>query len=356
MHVHPSARFIAFLCILTLALFVPVQGDVPRAPVDPEASSEARTLLNFLYSIKGRYTLAGQHSYLGRLSQAHDLVKAETGRLPAVWGSDFGFSDSSNDIDNIAYRPKLLEETLHWDGEGAIITVTYHQANPVMGEPGPFKGNVQSELTDEQWKQLITPGTELNKKWRAQMDLLAAYLKALENEKVPVLFRPYHEVNGCWFWWGKPGMHREFVQLWRMTYRHFAERHKLHNLIWVWSPSNQVRHGLEEWYPGDGYVDIVAADIYPERDEKNPERTFPQSFYERLSKIAGDRPMAIGEHGLFPTVEILEKQPNWTWMMGWVDLPFKDSAPGSAKRLYDSERVVDLEELKTMRGSAGTAR
>ncbi|WP_404420200.1 glycoside hydrolase family 26 protein [Nibricoccus sp. IMCC34717] len=339
-----------FVVAFFLCSFCSAQPAVPRLPVDAEASPEARAVLSFLYSIRGKHALAAHHNYLGRLSEAHALVQKETGgKLPAVWGSDFGFSDASGDIDNIAYRPKLLEEALHWDSEGALITLTWHAANPVMGEPGPFKGNVQSKLSDKEWKDLITPGTELNGKWKAQMDLLAAFLKALENEKVPVLFRPWHEMNGGWFWWGEPDKHREFVQLWRMTYRHLAERHGLHNLIWVWSPSSQVRHGLEEWYPGDEYVDVVAADLYPPHNDKDPARTFPQSFYTRLEKIAAGRPMAMGEHGMYPTLEVLERQPNWCWFMGWVDLPSKDSPAGSAKALYDSERVVDLAELRALR-------
>jgi hypothetical protein len=80
--------------------------------------------------------------------------------------------------------------------------MTYHQANPVIGEPCLFETGVISKLNDQQWKDVTTPGTELHEKWRRQMDIVAEILKKVKETRIPVLFRPYHEMNGDWFWWG----------------------------------------------------------------------------------------------------------------------------------------------------------
>ena len=79
-------------------------------PVNPNASKEAVELLNYFYSIKGKVIVAGQHNVLGKMSEIDSMVKELTGLYPAMWGSDFGFADSTHDIDNIAYREYLVPE------------------------------------------------------------------------------------------------------------------------------------------------------------------------------------------------------------------------------------------------------
>jgi hypothetical protein len=102
-------------------------------PVNKNASAEAKNLLSYLYSISGEYTLTGQHNFLGEMSIYTDSIYNLTGKYPAIWGCDFGFSDSTHDIDNIKYRPLLVKEIKKQHERGSIITMTYHQANPVIG-------------------------------------------------------------------------------------------------------------------------------------------------------------------------------------------------------------------------------
>jgi len=102
-------------------------------PVNPNASKEAVELLNYFYSIKGKVMVAGQHNVLGKMSEVNEKVFQLTGTYPAMWGSDFGFADSTHDIDNIAYRKFLVPEIIKQHERGAIITLTYHQANPLIG-------------------------------------------------------------------------------------------------------------------------------------------------------------------------------------------------------------------------------
>lgn len=305
---------------------------------NPSSSKEVRELLAHLHDLSGKKTFTGQHNYLGRMSLASDSIKDITGKYPALWGSDFGFADSTHDIDNIKYRANLVDEIVKQHKNGSLITLTYHQANPVMGEPCQFKGCVQSKLSDEEWNDLITPGTSLYNAWCKQMDLLAEKLKDLQNKKIPVLFRPYHEMNGSWFWWGaKPG-EKGFKVLWIQLFNYYTYHHKLNNLIWVWAPDKPI-HGLREFYPGDEYVDIVGCDIYPSQDTSV---VFRKEWYDELVALAGEKPLALTECSIIPGPEILEEQPRWLWFMVWDKL-FKYNPTDKLKEVYSDPRYITLE-------------
>jgi mannan endo-1,4-beta-mannosidase len=308
---------------------------------NPNASPEAVKLLKFLYSISGKKTLTGQHNYLGRMSVVTDQVKEITGKYPAVWGSDFGFSDERHDIDNIKYRTRLADEIKKQHNSGAIITMTYHQANPVIGEPCLFEGGVISKLSDQEWKDLITAGTKIYVAWQKQMNIVAEILKKVQDAHIPVLFRPYHEMNGDWFWWGARKGPKGYVALYKQLFQYFTEHHKLNNLLWVWAP-DKPWPGVEDFYPGDAYVDILGSDIYPMKD--NPE-VYRQEWYDRMVSLAKNKPLALSEFSVLPSEELLKKQPRWVWMMAWADLLLSSNTKEKIIEIYNSERILTLEEL-----------
>jgi mannan endo-1,4-beta-mannosidase len=310
-------------------------------PVNKSASPEAKKLMEYIYGISGKYTLTGQHNFLGKMSVYTDSIHLLTGKYPAIWGCDFGFSDSTHDIDNIKYRSGLIHEVKKQYQRGSIITFTYHQANPAISEPCKFKGGVISSLTDKQWNDLLTPGTTLYETWRKQMDLIAGYLEQLRDANIPILFRPYHEMNGGWFWWGKRAGENGYKALWIKLFDYYTKKHKLNNLIWVWSPDKPL-YGLKEYYPGDKYVDIVACDIYPVKDTSV---VFRQVWYNELLEIAGNKPLAIGECGVMPSEEILKAQPRWVWFMCWTDRAFKSNTPENIIKIYKSDKTITLDRL-----------
>ncbi len=306
--------------------------------INPKASKEAVELLNHFYEIKGKALIAGQHNVLGKMSEVDDRIHALTGFYPAMWGGDFGFADSTHDIDNIAYRKFLVSEIKKKYEGGAIITMSYHQANPAIGEPCQFKGGVISRLSDEQWKELTTVGTPLYEKWRKQMDKLAFYLKKLEEMNIPIMFRPYHEMNGSWFWWGGRSGEDGYIKLWKQLYYYYTYEHKLNNLIWVWSPDNP-RHGLKEFYPGDEFVDMIGCDIYPKKDTNV---VYDPNIYKQIVAIAGDKPVGIGECSIFPSAEIIEQQPLWTWFLAWGGMVFRNENEDIVN-LYNYHKTKSLD-------------
>jgi len=309
-------------------------------PVNPRASREARKLLAFLYSIEGKYTLSGMHNVIGRMSLYYDSVYTVTGKHPAIWGGDFGFADSTHDIDNIKYRPLLVPEIEKQYRAGAIIVLTYHQANPAIGEPCNFIGGVISKLSDQQWKEVLTPGTTLYKAWSAQMDKLAKQLVRLRRAHVPIIFRPYHEMNGNWFWWGGRKGPSGSLALYRQLFNYFTKKWKLNNILWAWTP-DKPWPGVDSFYPGNQYVDILGSDIYPMKDTNV---IYRQQWFDHMKELAGGKPLALTENSAVIPDSVLTAQP-WLWFMSWGDLLFQTNSIQAIRDLYNNPRVLSREEL-----------
>ena len=132
----------------------------------------------------------------------------------------------------------------------------WHEGKPTDSPPYEFSRNVIAKMTDAEWNKLITPGSELNKKWLVQIDIIAGYLKQLQDAGVTVLWRPYHEMNGVWFWWGNRKGENGIVKLWKMMYERYTNYHHLNNLLWVWG-ANGLRdipfdeaYAYKDYYPG----------------------------------------------------------------------------------------------------------
>lgn len=111
----------------------------------------------------------------------------------------------------------------------------------------------------------IMPGKKLNGLYTEYLDLICDYCAELNKKNVAIIWRPFHENSGGWFWWGsKSCTPEEFIALWRYTYKYFTEEKNIHNLIWAYSPGSEY-HSVEEYesrYPGDDYVDLLGFDMY----------------------------------------------------------------------------------------------
>lgn len=324
----------ALLCCATTALRA--SDSIP--PVTPNASPEAASLLRYLYSISGKKVLTGQHCVplVGSLRLVG--VHRQTKHYPAVFGQDFGF-DAPGSWDGINYRQQIVDEAIRRHQEGFIITLMWHAVRPLDDEPVTFSASIQGELTEEEWKSLITPGTNLNERWKAQVDVIAWHLKQLRNANVPVLWRPYHEMNGEWFWWGKKAGENGYKKLYRMLFERLVSFHGLNNLLWVFN-TNEVKANVEAhetYFPGHDVVDIFATDVYTQG--------FDSLNYAQLLKLAGDKPIALGEVGNPPTVEILQQQPRWTWFMSWGDPEGTWREQDHLRAVYAGEEALTLEEL-----------
>ena len=185
-------------------------------------------------------------------------------------------------------------------------------------------------------------GTWENKVFTEDLKNTAAYLKLLRDADIPVLWRPFHEAAGGWFWWGKDAA--SFKSLWIAMFNYFKAE-GLDNLIWVWTTEGNDA----DWYPGDQYVDIVGRDVY------NKETADCVSEYTSIAENYGNKIVSLSECG---TVGLISEQwasgARWSWFMPWYDGTNEDGSPvvhadeAWWKDAMSQEFVVSREELPSM--------
>ena len=171
--------------------------------------------------------------------------------------------------------------------------------------------------------EALQEGTWENEVVKADLAELAGYLKLLQDENIPVLFRPLHEASGGWFWWGA-GSAADYKALWKYVFDYMGQA-GVHNLIWVWTSCL----GDEDWYPGDEYVDIIAYDWYPQSAAVY--HTSGKDAWDILLSISNKKMLALGECGAIPQPEACALDgAMWLWTMPWygdfMAAPYNDAA------------------------------
>ncbi|WP_288424140.1 glycosyl hydrolase [uncultured Spirosoma sp.] len=294
--------------------------------------------LNYLYSISGKTTATGQHNREPSAQPAKwtNRIDSLTGHYPKLWSGDFLFQ-----ADNIANRGVMIAEAKRQWKKGALINLMWHACNPARSQPcGWDSTGVLSRMTDQQWQQLLTDGTPINTRWKQMMDEVAVYLQDLEDSGVEVFFRPLHEMNQGLFWWGGRRGASGTAQLYRLTHDYFTKTKGLSNLIWVWDMQDflSLATDLTDYNPGNDYWDVAALDLY------DSGTGYSDYKYNAMLKVAGNKPIAIGECQVLPTPAQLATQPRWTFFMGWAELVFSFNTPTVIKELYNSKEVENLND------------
>jgi mannan endo-1,4-beta-mannosidase len=321
------------------------QPIVPE-PVTPLASPEAKALLKLLYGISGQYTLTGQHNYPNIRDRNSRFAARYIGKTPVVFSTDWGFA-GDGDTDSWLARPDIVEEAIRQHKLGSIITICWHAVPPTANEPVTFRplpgasadslASVQGRLQDWQFRDLLTPGTPLNKHWCMQVDSIAKYLKKLEEAHVPILWRPYHEMNGDWFWWGGRAGRYGTAALYCQLFQRLVNDHRLTNLIWVWSVDRPNRPEMEfhHFYPGNHYLDVLALDVY--------RNDFNKSYYDSLLALSAGKPLVLAEVGNPPSPDILRDQPKWGFYVIWAGM-VRNTLRKQYEAIVGDPRFLSLED------------
>jgi len=294
-------------------------------------------VINYLNSISGKRTIAGTHNKEPNATPARwsNKIDTVTGHFPGLWSGDFLFQQ-----DNINNRQMMIDEAVRQWNKGAVVNIMWHACNPALEEPCGWKGGVLSKLTDEQWKEITTDGTELNKKWKGRVDEVCFYLQQLKDKKIEVLWRPMHEMNQGVFWWGgRPGPEGT-VKLYQMLHDYMTNVKKLTNLIWVWDIQDfgSLANDAKAYKPEEKYWDLAALDVYDGSGYTNQK-------YEIMQSVSNGKPIAIGECAKFPDADILLKQPKWTFFMVWSELEFQDNTIDRIKAIHTAPNVITRDQM-----------
>lgn len=308
----------------------PVQTDTAKTPYQS---------LNLLYNISGKQTLSGIHNREPNSTPAvwTEKINSVTGKYPALWSGDFLFQE-----DNINNRQLMIDEAVRQWNKGAVINIMWHACNPALDEPCGWDDGtgVLSTLTAEQWTQLTTDGTDLNKKWKSRVDEVCTYLQQLKDKGVEVLWRPMHEMNQGKFWWaGRPGANGT-IKLYQLMHDYMVKTKGLTNLIWVWDVQDfgSLSSDIVDYNPGATYFDVAALDVYDGSG-------YTQTKYELMTKAAAGKPFAIGECQRLPTATELRSQPKWCFFMSWSELTFDNNSNTEIQALYNASNVLTLDKL-----------
>lgn len=323
--------------------------DTPFHPIsktlsNPDASSEAKSLMSYLVDSYGKRILSGQQDY----SNVEWLQK-NLGKKPAVVGFDLmDYSPS-----RVAYGAETeeIEEAIEWDRQGGVVAMLWHWNAPagLIDQPGKewWRGFYTDSTTFDVEYAMSHPESEEYALLLRDIDAIAVQLKKLQDARIPVLFRPLHEAEGGWFWWGAKGAEPSKA-LYRLVYDRLTNEHRLNNLIWVWNSVSP------EWYPGDDIVDIVSYDSYPQGGDYNPQI----GKYDQLLDLVDDRKLvAMTENGAVPDPDLLQTyHADWSWFSIWGAYDGQANSLEHLKKVFHHAYVVTLDELpdlKTYSSQAG---
>jgi mannan endo-1,4-beta-mannosidase len=298
------------------------------------ATSKA-TVISYLRSISGTSIVSGQHnkepaSSPGQYTQqAYDV----TGQWPGLWGGDMMFRS-----DDIANRQRVVDQAKTEWRNGSLVALTWHACSPTVARTCEFDGGVKTRISDSQFQQIVTGGTALNQTWRARMAEVVPYLRQLKDAGVPVLWRPFHEMNETWNWWGaRPGSGggaKIFQQM-----KDYFDSQGLDNLIWVWNVQDNPAGGWSSYYPGSSYVDVVSLDAWY--------KNYPSAAdYQQLQTIAAGKPIALAELGKAPNASLLTSQPRWAYFMIWSEQLRGSNTNAEIQAAYYHPRVLNQGEVR----------
>lgn len=349
---------ILILFALTLTLKIPVSAQT--TPADPEMIKISRTLLHYFDTIY-------QKKIIGAMRGPENAFKIEqlTGEYPAMVEVDLtgwhktAWSDAYTN--RVEYNIDAMKRI--WEFKKAIPGMCWHWGNPLTGG-GDYNAS-KEDLTEEQFNNIVTEGTEEYNIMMEDLRKHADYLQQLTDKNIPVIWRPLHEIDGGWFWWTNKTNPENTVKLWKIMYNYLVKEREMHNLIWVYSagignPAKKDMDYRKSFYPGDEWCDIVGIDLYGYDYRNTGIYEFwhgPQSYqqaFDVMKELAPDKLIVLSETDALPNMEkTFNDHPNfakWLWAMPWW--AFNDDNPEEwIEKTYTHKNVVmqpDLPNFKAL--------
>lgn len=310
-------------------------------PVNKNASQKAKELLQYLCDTAGKGIITGQHTQTNPMEEVA-YIKEHTGKMPKLRGFELlayspniNYDDASEPCLTEIYENRgTLETALKWAKEsGGIVTFSFHWYSPVGGRDKSF----YAEHTDFDASRILVEGTKEREAFYHDMDVIAEELKKFEKADIPILWRPFHESDGTWFWWGAKGP-EVARELYKLMYDYYTNVHQINNLLWVWNCR------LKEGYPGDEYVDVISVDIYlPEYAPTD----YSQEYGALVEATTKNKVAALAEIGYLPDIKMLEESHTpWAYYMTWSKefcIGEKYNSVDNLKKMYESAYAITSE-------------
>ena len=324
---------------------------VEKKLANPKATGEAKALMSYLVDVYGKHVLSGQqelcgaHNYEGSEAE-FTYIKKKTGKLPAVRGFDF-MNYRGN---GLLWDDLCAERVIDWyKNKGGIPTVCWHWFSP--GNIGKKADNsFYTDSTTFSISKALTPGTAENTALLDDIKVMAGKFQQLQDAGVPVLFRPLHEAEGAWFWWGAEGP-QNCVKLYRLLYDKFTNEYGLNNLIWVWT--SYTYETSPQWYPGDDVVDIVGYDKYNAKDGLPNGSSITSTFYNLVKSTDGKKLVTMSENDTIPQVSnLINEKAAWLYFCpwyGWYLTGEQNNPVNWLTEIYKSEYCITLDELPNLK-------
>jgi len=322
-------------------------------PVNGDLIPEARAVLDYLEGVYGKQTLAGVSGTANA-----EAVRTITGRYPAILAVDIsGWNSPTWGKSYRGVAQGYVDQAKAWWAAGGIVTMQFHWKNPLKPDGRawvrPPKGTGPFDVG-----KAVTPGTEEHEAVMRDLRLTAEYLRQLLDARVPVLWRPLHEIDGGWFWWTDAEKPENTAALWRMMFDYYVKDRKLHNLIWVYSAALKCLQGKDvekidtrkRFYPGARCVDISGIDIYANSyygwgDYRKD--TYGRAF-RIMEQVSGGKILALCESGAIPNPDMLAADgPPWLYCLPWF-VGGKANSADWVRTCYTHRHLITRDELPAL--------
>jgi beta-mannanase len=292
-------------------------------PANPDLTPVARRVLAYIRALEGNGWLAGQEENDDHVSEEQAYIESVTGSRPALRGFDVA-----------DYIVDPIEEAIDsWSEEGQLVTMSWHLGGPPLDDSDFEHCSAETDV-----EACLTEGTEEHRILTDKLERMADRLSALEEAGVPVFWRPYHEMDGEWFWWSDDGP-GAFCELWEQMFDYFVDERELDNLIWVWSASHEF--ATDDWYPGDEYVDVTGVDTY--RYQK-PNLDWGEHFDDIAAKAPG-KPIALAECDIVPDPDDVREEYPYVWFLPWHGELIRHNDDDHLQAVYDHPYTITAEGL-----------
>lgn len=352
-------KLLTFLLCAVLTISGQLYAAISSSPVTPDATEGAKMLYTFLADNYGKKTISGVMTgdVTATMETQKDIqfIKTKTGKYPALVGIDFINATGSQSSETWfqSYTNSTIALAKEVWSKGGIPAYCWHWR---VGTSDTYKTYDYSKAFKEGSTSEFDTTSECYKTLITDMDHVADLLLQLQESGVAVLWRPFHEGAGGWFWWGMYGPER-YKALYRLMYNRFVNEKGVKNCIWVWNAerdctlSNKTytyKDLTATWYPGDKYVDIIGVDIYADAFDYGSQK----NSFNKMKELFGDNKIfALTENGPMPDVSNMVKDNSmWSYIMPWYETWdghfLSQTSDAQWKKFMSDERVYALSDMQ----------